>query len=80
MKEVTEALVRQTLTSIKHGNDDIVTAGLLGGIAIKNGSVQATLEIDPKAAAAMEPIRKATEAAIRAIPGVLSSNVFMTAE
>ena len=80
MKEVTEALVRQTLTSIKYGNDDIVTAGLLGGIAIKNGSVQATLEIDPKAAAAMEPIRKATEAAIRAIPGVLSATVVMTAE
>ena len=80
MKEVTESLVRQTLTSIKHGNDDIVTAGLLGGIAIKNGSVQATLEIDPKAAAAMEPIRKAVEAAIRAIPGVLSATVVMTAE
>jgi ATP-binding protein involved in chromosome partitioning len=80
MTEVTEAAVRQALSTVKHRDKDIVAAGLVGGIAIKNGSVQATLEIDPKAASAMEPIRKAAEAAIRAIPGVLSATVVMTAE
>ncbi len=80
MTEVTEAAVRQALGKVKFGDQDIVSAGFLGGIAIKNGSVQATLEIDPKSAASMEPVRKEAEASISAIPGVLSATVVMTAE
>jgi ATP-binding protein involved in chromosome partitioning len=80
MTEVTEATVRQALGNVKFGDQDIVSAGFLGGIAIKNGSVQATLEIDPKSAASMEPVRKEAEASISAIPGVLSATVVMTAE
>ena len=80
MTEVTEATVRQVLGNVKFGDQDIVSAGFLGGIAIKNGSVQATLEIDPKTAASMEPVRKEAESSISAIPGVLSATVVMTAE
>ena len=80
MTEVTEATVRQALGNVKFGDQDIVSAGFLGGIAIKNGSVQATLEIDPKTAASMEPVRKEAESFISAIPGVLSATVVMTAE
>jgi ATP-binding protein involved in chromosome partitioning len=80
MTEVTEAAVRRALGNVKFGDQDIVSAGFLGGIAIKNGSVQATLEIDPKTAASMEPVRKEAETCISAIPGVLSATVVMTAE
>jgi ATP-binding protein involved in chromosome partitioning len=80
MTEVTEATVRQALGNVKFGDQDIVSAGFLGGIAIKNGSVQATLEIDPKTAASMEPVRKEAESCISTIPGVLSATVVMTAE
>ncbi len=80
MTEVTEAIVRQVLGNVKFGDQDIVSAGILGGIAIKNGSVQATLEIDPETAASMEPVRKEAESSISAIPGVLSATVVMTAE
>ena len=80
MTEVTEAAVRRALGNVKFGDQDIVSAGFLGGIAIKNGSVQATLEIDPKTAASMEPVRKEAETSISAIPGVLSATVVMTAE
>jgi len=80
MAEVTEAAVRAALAGVAHGGRDLVAAGLVGGVAIRGGSVQATLEIDPREAKAMEPARKAAEAAIRALPGVLSATVVLTAE
>jgi len=72
--------VRAALAGVQYRGRDLVAAGMVGGLAIKAGSVQATLEVDPKEAAALEPVRKAAEAAIRAVPGVLSATVVMTAE
>lgn len=80
MAEVTEAAVRAALAGVSHGGGDIVSAGMVGGVAIKGGSVQATLEVNPKEAAALEPVRRAAEAAIRKVPGVLSATVVLTAE
>ena len=80
MAEVTEAAVRAALAGVRHGGGDIVQAGMVGGVAIKSGSVQAALEVDPAEARGMEPVRKAAEDAIRAIPGVLSATVVLTAE
>ena len=80
MSEVTEAAVRAALAGVQHDGEDIVASGLVGGIAIKGGSVQVLMEINPKASQAMEPIRKAAESAIRTVPGVLSVTVVMTAE
>ncbi|MGZ0187596.1 MAG: Mrp/NBP35 family ATP-binding protein [Alphaproteobacteria bacterium] len=80
MADVTEAAVRTALASVQHDGQDIIMSGLVGGIAIKGGSVQATMEINPKSAQALEPVRKAAESAIRTVPGVLSATVVMTAE
>lgn len=80
MAEVTEAAVRQALAGVRHDGQDLASRGNLGGIAIKGGSVQATLEVKPAEAKAMEPLRKAAEAAIRKVPGVLSATVVLTAE
>lgn len=80
MADITEAVVRAALANVSAGEGSIVDQGLVGGIVVREGSVQATLEIDPKAAATLEPVRQAAENAIRAIPGVLSATVVMTAE
>lgn len=80
MAELTEAAVRAALAGVVHGGRDIVSAGMVGGIAIKSGSVQAALEVDPNEAAALASVRQAAEDAIAAIPGVLSATVVLTAE
>ncbi len=80
MAEITEAQVLDALKTIGHNGKDLVSAGMISGVAIKSGAVQAALEIDPKLASEMAPIQKAAEAAIRGIPGVLSATVILTAE
>lgn len=80
MADITEAAVRAALATVRAGEGSLVDQGMVGGIAIRDNSVQATLEVDPKAAPALEPVRKMAEDAIRAIPGVLSATVVMTAE
>jgi len=80
MAEITEAEVREALSRVAVGGKDIVSAGLIGGIAVKGGSVQAAMEVPAAEARRLEPIRKAAEAAIRGVPGVLSATVVMTAE
>lgn len=80
MAEITEAQVLAALKTIGHNGQDLVSAGMISGVAIKSGAVQAALEIDPKRASEMTPIQKAAEAAIRGIPGVLSATVILTAE
>ena len=80
MAEITEAQVLDALKTIGHKGKDLVSAGMIGGVAIKSGAVQAALEMDPQLASEMTPIQKAAEAAIRGIPGVLSATVILTAE
>ena len=80
MAEITEAQVLDALKTIGHNGKDLVSAGMISGVAIKSCAVQAALEIDPKLASEMAPIQKAAEAAIRGIPGVLSATVILTAE
>jgi len=80
MAEITQAQVLDALKTIGHEGKDLVSAGMISGVAIKSGAVQAALEIDPQLASEMTPIQKAAEAAIRGIPGVLSATVILTAE
>ncbi len=58
---------------------DIVASGRAQGVAVTGGAVSLALEIDPAKAAAMEPLRREAEAAVRAIPGVESAMVVLTA-
>ena len=66
MAEITEAQVLDALKTIGHNGKDLVSAGMISGVAIKSGAVQAALEIDPKLASEMTPIQKAAEAALTA--------------
>lgn len=58
----------------------LVALGMVSGVASKGGHVQFAIEIDPARAKSFEPIRKQAEAAVAALPGVLSVTAILTAE
>jgi ATP-binding protein involved in chromosome partitioning len=59
---------------------DIVSLGTIGGLVNKQGNVGFAIEVDPARGAALEPLRKAAEKAVQAVPGVLSVTAVLTAE
>ena len=82
MADLTEAQVLDALKKvIEPGRgSDIVTLGMVSGVAVKNGHVVFAIEIDPALAQAMEPVRKAAENAVNALPGVLTVSAVLTAQ
>jgi ATP-binding protein involved in chromosome partitioning len=76
----TDAL-RAALREIKDpaSGRDIVAAGLVEGIQARDGFVQVTLLTDRAHAAAMEPVRRAAEAALARQPGVTNATAILTA-
>ena len=61
------------------GGQDIVTAGLVRALTVDGGTVRFVMEIDPARAKTMEPVRAQAEARLRALSGVQSVSVVMTA-
>ncbi len=59
---------------------DVVALGMVSGVVVKGGHVGFALEADPAEAAALEPVRKECEAAVKTLPGVLSCTAVLTAE
>ncbi|MBS0558755.1 MAG: Mrp/NBP35 family ATP-binding protein [Proteobacteria bacterium] len=57
---------------------DIVSAGLVDGLEVKGGLVQVALITDRAHAEAMEPVRRAAEAALAAVPGVVNATAVLT--
>ncbi len=82
MQDVTEAEVLDRLRHVRGpgGVGDLVSLGMVGGLAIKGGHVTFALQVDPKQGAALEPLRQAAEKAVDAIAGVLSVTAVLTAE
>ena len=78
---LSEAQVRATLAAveIKGKKRDLLAEGIVSGIVVKDGHVGFSLEVDGKNPAASDPIKQAAEAAIRALPGVLSATALLTA-
>ena len=58
---------------------DVVTLGWASAPVIRDGNVFVALEVPVARASALEPVRVAAEAAVRAVPGVLSATVALTA-
>jgi len=82
MADVTEAEVLERLRRVPgpNGSGDLVSLGMIGGLAIKGGHVTFAIQVDPKQAAALEPLRQAAEKTVDSIPGVLSVTAVLTAE
>jgi ATP-binding protein involved in chromosome partitioning len=58
---------------------DIVSAGLVEGIQLRDGLVQLTLLTDREHATAMEPVRRAAQALLARQPGVTNATAILTA-
>src|SRR5258708_15272234 len=82
MAQLDEAAVRAALSRVPDPDRgaDIVSLGMVSGIVIKGGNVGFAIEVDAKRGPALEPLRKAAEQAVEALPGVLSVSAVLTAE
>jgi ATP-binding protein involved in chromosome partitioning len=81
MVDTSADTLRAALRAIKDpaSGRDIVTAGLVEGIEVRGGLVQATLLTDRAHAALMEPVRREAEAVLKRQPGVTSATAVLTA-
>src|SRR5690349_4110022 len=59
---------------------DIVSLGMVTGVVVRDGNVGFAIEVEPERGARLEPLRKAAEQAVEALPGVLSVTAVLTAE
>ncbi len=81
MGEMLEQAVRAALRSVRDPvtGQDVVSAGLVDGLAVKSGMVQFAIQVPRERARESEPLRAAAERAAAAVPGVLSATVVLTA-
>jgi ATP-binding protein involved in chromosome partitioning len=81
MSALNQAAVLDALKQVPgpDGKGDIVTLGMVSGVVVKEGNVGFAIEIDPKRAAQLEPMRKAAEQAVHRLSGVLSVTAVLTA-
>ncbi len=75
----------QVLDALRRVNDpdragDVVGLGMISGLALKDGHVVFAIEVTPERGPRLEPLRRAAEAAVAALPGVLSVSAVLTAE
>ncbi len=82
MKQIDRDTVMNELKRIAapDGRGNIVSAGLIAGIAVNNGVVQLALAADPQHLKSMEQLRFAVEKAVYGIEGVSKANVVLTAD
>jgi ATP-binding protein involved in chromosome partitioning len=78
---ITADQVREHLRAIKTPQGgDLASSGTLSDIAVSNGKVFLSITVDANAVKQWEPVRKAAEDAVRAIPGISSALIALTAE
>ncbi|MBS0273884.1 MAG: Mrp/NBP35 family ATP-binding protein [Proteobacteria bacterium] len=58
---------------------NVVDAGLIQGLVVRDGHVGFSIEVAPERGRASEPLRKAAEDAVHTLPGVLSVTAVLTA-
>jgi ATP-binding protein involved in chromosome partitioning len=76
-KQILDAL--STITDPERGAD-IVSLGMVSGIAIRDGNIAFSIEVEPERGPRLEPLRKAAEQAVDVVPGVLSVTAVLTAQ
>ena len=81
MARVTENEVRSALRAVvdQDTGKNVIDAGVVAGLVVKDGNVGFAIEVSPDQGAAKEPLRQAAEAAVSALPGVLSVTAVLTA-
>lgn len=81
MSRVTRDDIAAALAKVidEESGKDVVSAGLVQGLVVREGHVGFSLEVDPAKGAEKEPLRAACEAAAKNVPGVLSVTAVLTA-
>nr|AAY82813.1 predicted ATPase [uncultured bacterium MedeBAC46A06] len=81
MADITEDDVIAALSEVVDPSQgrSVVELGMVSAIHIKQSNISFALEVPAHRGPAMEPVRKAAETAARAIPGVTSATVVVTA-
>ena len=80
-KQLDERKIIEALNKVAtiDGSSDIVTAGTVSGVVIKEGHISFTIEIDLKDKDKADQLRAAAEKAVLALDGVLSATAMLTA-
>ncbi len=85
MAKITAQTILDGLRGIKlpQGQKNIVDLELVTGIAVREvaggAQVSFAIEVDPKQGAVLEPMRKAAEDAVAALPGIAGVSAVLTA-
>jgi ATP-binding protein involved in chromosome partitioning len=81
MAEISEQQVLAALRQVVDPDRgrDIVGLGMVTGLQLREGHVGFAIEVDPQRGPRLEPLRKAAEKAVEALPGVLSVTAVLTA-
>ncbi|MFQ5955965.1 MAG: iron-sulfur cluster carrier protein ApbC [Kiloniellales bacterium] len=81
MAQVTEGEILEALKGVVDPDRgaDIVSLGMVSGLVVKDGNVGFAIEVDPERGPKLEPLRKAAEKAVEALPQVLSVTAVLTA-
>jgi ATP-binding protein involved in chromosome partitioning len=79
---VTENQILAALRAVRdpERGGDIVSLGMVSGVVIRDGNVGFAIEVEAERGPRLEPLRKAAEYAVEALPDVRSVTAVLTAE
>src|SRR6516162_10390778 len=82
MSAVTEPQILDALRQVidPDKGSDIVSLRMVSGLVIRDGNVAFAVEVESERGPRLEPLRKAAEKAVEALPGVLSVTAVLTAQ
>src|SRR5436305_7350360 len=79
---ITENQILDALRAVRdpERGGDIVSLGMVSGVVVRDGNVGFAIEVEAERGPRLEPLRKAAEAAVEALPEVVSVTAVLTAE
>lgn len=82
MSSLTPEIIKNTLRQVRDRDtgQDVVTTGLISGIAVRDGKVGFIITIAPEDKSRSAYLREACEQAVSALPGVTSVTAVLTAQ
>ena len=82
MTSVDEERIYKALGDVRMpgGGGDVISAGRLSGLTVKDGTVHISINTSPEEAPLMDDVRQSCERAVAAIPGVGSVRAILTEE
>jgi ATP-binding protein involved in chromosome partitioning len=82
LAEVTRETVLEALKRVKDPDrgQDIVSLGMVQGLALRDGHVAFTIEVDAARGPKLDPMRKEAEKVVHDLPGILTVSAVLTAQ